>query len=352
MAQSAIRITPRVRSFQAGGVMPDDQQGSMLFPPLAQPPAQAPDAAAPPAAPPAPVLQIGGTPTPAGEHQPPAVTEQPYDENIELDKAQREDAPILRDRVLSHFGDNRFLTPQPERPTRQSIMDSPEWQNTETALDYLHQNSQGQKSADVTKALSIIERKRKDLITQAEKNYTDQFNKWKMQEAEQLKGATGDKAAGSPLREDWATTDQQRDLVAKALEAQKTTPKGALEYAGAATTTMKPSAFNEAAMRIGQLNNLPPERSTEILMHLAGPNGQYNKRNGAAAANYRLAGRDVIGNVWLDTENGKVRVPPSVYEQIEMARVKGHRALRALEKEQASKPKTRSFGEWTVDQFR
>jgi hypothetical protein len=341
----AIQITPRVKSFQTGGMMTDDPQGSMLFPGMGQAPVAPPSAAPAPAPavptpvpPPAPPPPVEPAPGPAIDTQAPSqVTEMPTDDNIELDKARREDESVLQDKILSHYGDNRFITRKPNLGDY-NYQSDPEYATLQQAHEYIKQRAGGEKPAQVNQAINLIKAKEAALRKKYETNWKTDLDAWKKTEAEQVKGAEGDKLVGTGQQQIWGSIDTQRDTLAKNFEAKKTTPQGEMEHAGAATTTMKPGAFNEATMRLGQLNNLPPERASEILLHLAGPNGQFNNRKGIAAANYRLMGRDVVGNVWLDTENGKVRVPPGTFDQIEAARQKGYREIQKIERRQKTTP--------------
>src|SRR5262245_59286215 len=178
----AIKTVPH---FQGGGLM----DGSMLFPPLDQgqtspaPPsgAPAPAPAAPSEAPQPPALNINPN-YPQGNAP---VTEVPTDDNIERDKAWRQDEPILRNNVLSHTGDHRFLTEMPKRVTEEEIQSTPEYQRLQMARDYVNQNGQNQKPADLKRAIGLIDAQEKALRKKHDTDYNDKFKLWKQEESNQ-----------------------------------------------------------------------------------------------------------------------------------------------------------------------
>jgi hypothetical protein len=359
-----IQFTPRVTAFQAGGLQPDYVPGGIGLPPmqgLDQPdPSQMQPPPAAPAPPQAPAIQTGpgygafaqaaglpvsGQATPIGTAPPPA--EEDVDDNAVNKQALDEDAKAL-DNTLSHYGDNRFLTPMPKQ---QDYRTDPEYQTLQAAQEYIQQHAGTRKPAEIARAYNMVKAKQTALQKRYDNDYKSQYNQWKLSEAEQLKGIEGDKLTGTGLEQNWATADTARDTIAKNLTEIKG-PNADLEKAGAATTNMAPSNFSETTVRLGQFNNLPPQRASELVMHLAAPNGAYNGRKGVAAANYKVIGSDAVGNVWLQTDGGKIRVPPNTYDQINRARQKGYFAIKKIEQQRKTTPPTRTIGQWVNDQIR
>jgi hypothetical protein len=321
-------------AFQAGG--------SMLFPGAPDPTLQGP----PPE--PTPTPPIAPAPAPAPPQQPaPALNTSPFLQGSEpqadtseadLANAQKQDQDLYDKQEVSHRGDSRFLTRQPAIPTRADIEADPEYQKLQQAQDYINQHSAGQKPADISRAQNMINAKIKAVGMRFKNDFTAKQQDWRRQETDQLKNIEGDKLTGTALDDELGRIEQART---DATTAQAKDPY-AQKISAYNPEIMNADQFGDAALRVAQLNNLPTKRATQVISHLALPVGTgdraFNGRTGAAAAYYKVAGRDVIGNYVLQTDNGPVRVPPAQFRQIEAARSRAYKAAQAYAKE-ASKPK-------------
>jgi hypothetical protein len=289
------------------------------------------------------------TTTQQAKGAPPPPTE--FDDEAESKRADEDDARILGDpnNLLSHAGDKNFLVRPPPPRTQYLngyLQNDPDWRSLEQKQALLRKYGPGMTNAERTHREVELDKRRNEIITQANRSYGDEVKAWRDEESQQHKLMAGRTLAGSQLREAVGDADGARlkigtdieasakpgkDMSGKPVEAIGPEQTAFDKLVSAATNpdVMDPETFNQLVVDGQRMN---PGKSAIIMARMLnqamlprGSKAPYNGRNGSAGANYRLKGYDVDHNRFIELPDGRrLTVSRDMLRDMDYARRKAY----------------------------
>lgn len=332
--------TPRVRHYQQGDVVEPEV--------VVEPPEQGTPGAAGQSTPASPPTDAGQIPAPDVQiAQAPADQEKAFDPNqlvkpVEKEFSHDEDVPFWEahqkeffnpENVRSHKGDHRFI--DTARVTQQDIENHPNYPKFLAAIEMLKKQPpkvQNQLRGEVDKSYN---RMRSDIEHKYNQQRQDQIRA-ETQELQGIDPTKIDAMRGENLDTNIATAFGAYDKSAyadkiKAATTAEDRQRGERARQTSPLVTLQPRELSQLSKNIIALNqdrNFDATDAATLIMDIATPvpvgMPGLNKLKGRAAANWEPDGRDAVGNYWLNTRQGLIRVSPSAYKTIIQAHSRGY----------------------------